>query len=489
MAGAWRLRRREISILAFFFLILLGFGYNLERRTALRRVPMTDLGVYVCGAGAVRDGQDLYRIMDWHGWHYNYPPAMAILLRPLAHPVPVRPAALPPGTLRTADNTPWGYSIDAPSNRYGLKKDSARFFWIVGVWYVISVFLAFLSAHILACALESRRWNEPPPSATGPRRRWWMLRAIPMLICITSIGTDLSRGQMDLVMLAAISLAIYFATRGRGLLAGFLLAVPACMKMFPAVLLWYPTWRRHWRMLGGVAAGLTLLLVVIPVVALGPQRAKDSYLTFIDVMVKPGLGSGEDASRAKELTDVDGSDNQSLLAAIHHWSYPAGQRPAKATRPARLTSYAVGGLMLLGWSFIAGCRRKDSPRQLALLVGTLMGITLVMSPVAHNFYFLLLLPLIAGLVDEAITQQEHGVHPRTILISLGFFTLVDMLARLPEIGDWLRDKGFPLLTMVMLICLAGLILYRHGRTQVHRDQTPLETSGSRLASSGPQMRV
>ncbi len=85
----------------------------------------------------------------------------------------------------------------------------------------------FLSAHALACALEGRPSYEAPPSEKDPRRRWWALRSIPILICITSVGTDFSRGQVDLVMLAAISLAIYFASREQGLTAGVLLSVPA----------------------------------------------------------------------------------------------------------------------------------------------------------------------------------------------------------------------------------------------------------------------
>jgi len=471
--GTWRLSRREISILSFTFLIILGFGINLELRTALRRVPMTDLGVYVCGAGAVRDGQDLYRIVDWRDWHYNYPPAMAILLRPLAHSVPVRPAAPPPGTPRTADNTPWGYSIDAPGNYYGLKPDNVQFFWIVGAWYVISVSLTLLSAHALACALERRRWPEPPPAEKGLRQRWWALRVIPLLICITSIGTDFSRGQVDLVMLAAISLAVYFASREQGLTAGIFLSVPACMKIFPAVLLWFPVWRWHWRMFFGTVVGLALLLVVLPVVALGPKRAVESYRTFVDVLVKPGLGTGSDASRAQELTNMGATDNQSLLATIHRWSYAPSQRPPKAMPTERLTSYAVGSLMLLGWSFVAGWRRKDSPRQLALLFGTLMGITLVISPVSHNYYFLLLLPLIAGLVDEALTLHRQGSRDRTIIISLCAFMVVDMLARLPGIGGWLRELGLPLLTMVGLICLGALLVYRHRRSHDNGDQSPV----------------
>jgi len=177
------------------------------------------------------------------------------------------------------------------------------------------------------------------------------------------------------------------------------------------------------------------------------------------------------------------TDNQSLLATIHRWIYPAGDRPLKATRAERLSCYAVGGLMLFGWSVAAGRRRKDSPRQLTLILGTLMGITLVVSPVAHNYYFLLLLPLIAGLIDEALTRYEHGLRTQAIIISLGVFTLIDILARIPGIGGRLRERGLPLLTMVELICLAGIIIYWDDRKRESTDQSPLEASDASVPAS------
>jgi len=49
-------------------------------------VPMTDLGVFTTAAWAVRNGDNLYEVKDWHGWHYHYPPTWAILMAPLANP-------------------------------------------------------------------------------------------------------------------------------------------------------------------------------------------------------------------------------------------------------------------------------------------------------------------------------------------------------------------------------------------------------------------
>src|SRR5512143_3378061 len=109
--GKWEFSRREKSWLAFAAFLLLLFGGLVERRTALRRMPMTDLGVFTSAAAAVRDGSSLYDATDWHGWHYQYPPAFAILFRPFALAIAPLPE-LPPGTPRTAANTPWAYEID-----------------------------------------------------------------------------------------------------------------------------------------------------------------------------------------------------------------------------------------------------------------------------------------------------------------------------------------------------------------------------------------
>jgi hypothetical protein len=111
-----------------------AFGANVEQRTALRRAPMTDLGVYACAAGAVCSGENFYTTAEWHGWHYNCLPTLAILFTPLAQPVPIAPAILAAGVARTASNTPWGYEIASHPHFFGLHEENARFFCIVAVW-------------------------------------------------------------------------------------------------------------------------------------------------------------------------------------------------------------------------------------------------------------------------------------------------------------------------------------------------------------------
>src|SRR5262245_30963051 len=103
----------------------LAVGVVVEIRSAFLRRRMTDLGPYLRAAWAVRVGADPYNVTDNNGWHYVYPPFLAILLTPLAD-------APPGGTPVVAP--PWAASV--------------------AIWYVLSLAAAFLAAHLFAVAIE-----------------------------------------------------------------------------------------------------------------------------------------------------------------------------------------------------------------------------------------------------------------------------------------------------------------------------------------------
>src|SRR5574340_419747 len=74
--------------LGLLLLLFIGFGSMVELRGALQHTRKTDAGVYMRAAWAVRTGRDPYSITDDRGWHYAYPPLLAILMAPLADPPP-----------------------------------------------------------------------------------------------------------------------------------------------------------------------------------------------------------------------------------------------------------------------------------------------------------------------------------------------------------------------------------------------------------------
>ena len=459
----WSFSRCECIGLAIGICILIAFGVNLERRTALRRAPMTDLGVFAITSEALWSGENIYTVTDWHGWHYQYAPTLAVLFLPLAEPLPQAPSPLVPGEQRTAENTPWGYGISERNSYYGLHDENRRFFWIVAAWYLLSVLFIVLSAHALACVLEGSGFKSPPPEENLERRRWWALRLLPLLVCGGSLGTELSRGQVDVLMLVTIASGIYLAANKHDFKAGLWLSFPAAVKLYPPFLLIYPFWRLQWRMATGVMAGLFLFLLIIPMAVLGPKQTIESYRTWVQVLAKPALGQGTDTSRLHELTGMTSTDNQSLLATIHNWRYhslPRNQRPQSAAPRERYLVYIISAAMLAGIGFAVGIRRRDSRRELIIIAGLLIGLTFVVSPVAHNYYYLLMLPLVAALLDQGLAQKPERAADWKLLLPVLVFMLTDLMVRMPFIGATLRDLGAPLLSLIYLMWSGAMVLVR-----------------------------
>ena len=67
-----------------FALVLVVLGLLVEQKSAFLSRRMGDLDVFLRAAWAVRAGENPYQIADDNGWHYCYPPLVALLLTPLA---------------------------------------------------------------------------------------------------------------------------------------------------------------------------------------------------------------------------------------------------------------------------------------------------------------------------------------------------------------------------------------------------------------------
>ena len=123
------------------------------------------------------------------------------------------------------------------------------------------------------------------------------------------------------------------------------LALPICIKLYPAFLLIIPVIRHDWRCLAGCGSGRALGLVVVPSAMLGPQGMADAYRRFNEVLIRPALGLGSDPERDAELTGATATDSQSFSALLHTITHPD-----RATRPAvfvpwvRKTHWALGAI-------------------------------------------------------------------------------------------------------------------------------------------------
>ena len=186
-----------------------------------------------------------------------------------------------------------------------------------------------------------------------------------------------------------------------GLAGGVSEREPICLKVLPAFLLLYPLWRRDARCLAGCAIGLVVGLVVIPALR-GPQWAITQYQAMADKVLFPGLGAGEDHTLATTLTNVTGTDSESLLSTLHNTLHlNRDTRPNEASAVVRAIALLIGGLLTALTLGAAGWRRPRLAWVEVLFFGQLMLLMVLISPVCHLAYFVLEMPLIMAVVDTA----------------------------------------------------------------------------------------
>jgi hypothetical protein len=288
------------------------------------------------------------------------------------------------------------------------------------------------------------------------------LRLLPVLACLPPIGSDLVRGQVNLLLLAALCGLMACLVRGRSWQAGLCLAGAICLKVFPAFLLVYPLWRRDYRCLAGCALGLLVGLAVIPAAVFGPVRAWDQYRTFVTVTLAPGMGDHADESRSTELTGVTSTDTQAFLAVIHNTMHPSREtRPMWVSPWVRATHWLLGGLLTGITLIMAGRRGPVASPDTVLALGGLVLLMILLSPVCHMHYFLLALPVIMGLVS--FRWNRHGFTRLGVGLSLllAINLVANILPRLPGL-ELLRDFGVVTYS-TLLLWLAAVLLLRQGR--------------------------
>lgn len=441
--------------------MLVVFGYVTLHRSAFLENRRTDADVYFRAAWALRTGQDPYAVADTNGWTYLYPPPLAIGAMPLAQ--------APPWGEGAEKKLAWG--VPYP--------------WAVVVWYTLSAVLLVLSVHWMASALER---CSPHASVRVPRfrtRRWWVNRVGPLLFCLPAIGSTLARGQVNVLLLACVCGACWLVSRGRLVGAGAAVAGAVCLKLFPAFLLLYALVTRGWRMVAGCVVGCVALMGVLPVVVLGSVRAVSITRSFAETMLLPSLGLGGNDAKRDELARA--FNNQSLLAILHNWRDWQEVTVEHIIRPSAVDKalfVVVGGLLVgvaVSSAVRAGVHKPGAPlRGRLLFMAVLTALMLALSPVCHNHYFTLHLPLVACLFAIAQDRSRSIDMSPVVWASLTGYFVLGVLPRWPGLDVVLKPAGVQMLGGVGLILVGVWCLNRLG---------PVERSGRLPANSGDGTRL
>lgn len=423
----------EVAALIGFWLLVVFFGAAVEFRSAYLTHRRTDLDVYLRAAWAVRSGNDLYTVTDEHGWHFHYPPIFAIAIEPLADP--------PPGYSR-AGTIPWATSV--------------------AIWYGLSVIALLAGVHLLASALEravaERSGGLPPPGS----RAWWALRIVPILVAIGPVGFTLSRGQANFVELLALCGMIAAIVDRRSWSAGWWLSAAICAKVIPLYLLVYPVWRRDFRMLASCAAGLLLGLALLPSIVLGPARTLNYFREWTRALVEPAIGEGNDRSRAAELLDINGTDNQSFQAVIHNWANVSRTWDTSRKQRSNIVEWYVGplhvglGIVLTAATLvIAGWRLRGAVDE-ELIVSALCILMILASPISHVHYFVMAIPALLGLFvvyrGDAAYPSATGV---ALMLIFALATSIPLIPHFEAFGDLGLASAAALLCWAMALANVG----------------------------------
>jgi hypothetical protein len=433
-----RLLDRERAGLVAIGLMIAAFGWVVETRSALQDSRKTDFGVYARTAWAVRAGGDIYSVADDNNWHYCYPPPFAVLMTPLADP--------PAGADRT------GYLP----------------FWAsVAIWYVFGLGCSAFALDRFASAVlpGEPRWS----------RRWWYARTLPLYICVGGVGYTMSRGQVNLLVIAMLAGMFAWLAENRRFRAGLWLGAAVCLKVIPGFLGLFLLLRRDGRAAFGATAAVAIGLFVIPSAVWGPRDAVDLNLRMLNGVIAPGAGADGDQTRADELTNDVATDSQSFRAAIHNWRYPdRATRPAASSRETGLAHWAISGGLTLATVVVAmrrsprgGFRSMTAADQLVLF-GGLVALMLVVTPVSHMHYYAYGLPLVCGLWLKGMAQLPARVCPdrRTVIVLVGWGAATALPLFPWEWAEDLRLFGFGTAATVGLWAFAMAGLGREAKVQV-----------------------
>ncbi len=390
----------------------------------------TDFTVFTGAGAAFFDGRDPYRVANPRGWHYLYPPLFALLVAPLS-------------------------VFDTESQ--------------VVIWYVLNVALAF------GCFGEAGRlWRLV--SGTEHHRALWVAGCaflaafLPFLDCMQS-------GQLGIAILYLLMLGFRLALRDRSrlswFLGGLILALPAVIKLVPAlpvVFLLFQRWSavakphsglRPWAqtttLTAGVLTGVFLFLLAIPATLIG-WRTNLDYLDYWRVRIVTNERVGPDAN-----FNIHSYRNQSLANAVFLWNKATahGREPypqAKATndRPERIVHPAVRALvglilavlLVVGWSL---GRQKDRLDQ-ATAYGLACCATLLVSPLSWGHYYMAETPAVF-FVPIWLVRRGRPMQARIVAVIPAVLSWSHYLA-MPYTGELgLLGLG----TTVWFLAVCGLI--------------------------------
>lgn len=421
--------------------------FDVRRRARLEEtdptVHKTDITVYTEAGAAMFDGRDPYLVSNPRGWHYLYPPLLAIAMAPLAL-LPTTEQAL--------------------------------------VWYALScLFLVGIVVELRRLwrwQAELRQPNEVAATTAIPTWLAWTVAAgmaLPTLNC-------LQRGQVGLCivyfLLLGARLVLCISTKRGLLLGGLVLALPVTIKLTPllpaAVLAggllvqdgirWFKNRSRAvsstalvvqphcialprgvYSCLGGVA-GLILWFLLVPAATIGHTANVAHLRTWMNrVVANDNVGGANDFNfKSKRNQSLDNGVRRLGNFLAYTWAggpydqlvdqpgKPQVAMPMETPAVDRAIKLTVLGILLCLAVVVLRTAWQESLTAWPAVFGLGCLATVVVSPLSWGHHYVMCAPamlFVPGLVFQ--TQQQRAA--KLLAASAALLLIVHYIA-LEQVG-------------------------------------------------------
>jgi Glycosyltransferase family 87 len=395
--------------------LVLGVGISTFYRGAISPKQRTDLTVFLKAGEMIAEGRadQIYEVVSERGWHYVYPPILAVLLAPVSK---------------------WPLSAT------------------VALAYFLS--LACLAGTV---SLSRRLPENARPEKTGPqihasvqeslgcRPAPWQM-ALSILFCLPMLLNTLTRGQFGIISLFFMAAIFYNYLAHRKILTGLLLALAVALKISPlAFLVFFFLMKREWRILLSTMVGFGLFFLLLPSLAIGFHQNWELLKTWHHLMSISQSDAAYHHYLWKELFTPFAEDNQSVYAVVTRFVWHSQAHFIRRYSTIVRWISTVVGIVLLALPFMKKRKASTDPAQDPLrslaefsLFPMLMLFTSPVTQIHHYtvVYFLFLAALM--LMDRAPrgswTRKCLGASLWLCALSLTLGMIV------PVIGYW----GIPL---------------------------------------------
>ncbi|MEM7548674.1 MAG: glycosyltransferase family 87 protein [Bacteroidota bacterium] len=284
------------------------------------------------------------------------------------------------------------------------------------VWFALSFWIVLQSSKALGkmSNLISNRENQLNSIS---------LWALPLLMTISVVITNLETSQVNIAIFGLIALGLYYFAEQKIKHAGFLLGVATAIKLTPGLFVVYFALKRKWNIvLWAAIGGLVSWGIILPI-ALGFDRYLDIMQSWLGILFG-FVETGALAENDQGFTNTNQSLESFFYRYFTHVDTLRGSKtlyvnvmdlPKEAIAGA-MRYIKIGILLLFLYLFRRPIKAND-PR-IPLEVGLIAIGTLFISPISWiNHYVYMLLPF-SGIVYYLRTNEKSPFNRQMTILTV-----------------------------------------------------------------------